>query len=409
MRATAYNGGGLATAPPASPSARARPRRVTEPAVSRRQADAVALLRTLSGADGIHASGAAVANYRAVFTRDAVMAGIAGLLVDDPAITAGLVRTLVRLRDLQGEAGQVPSNYEPRDDGAPRVSFGAVVPRLDAPTWYLVGVALAARAAAIEPAAFEASVRRTIGLLDALEYNGRHLVYTPAGGNWADEYLTEGYTLYDQVLRAWALRLLASTYDEPRWAAKADAVGARIAEAFWPAGSEARGHPIASFTPLVVRETFDLAGCALLALSGAAPALGTAALDWIAARFLAVDALPPAFHPVVAEGDADWPALRRYHLFAFRNRPHEYHNGGVWPIWLGWTALALARAGRGDELARLRAVVTAKLDAAPAFAFEEYLHGLTYVPGGTPHMAYTATGLVFLGVDDRAPLALLAP
>ena len=370
--------------------------------------DALVLLRALSGPHGIHASRSNTANYRAVFARDAVMAGVAGLLADDAAVTAGLVRTLERLRDLQGSEGQIASNYEVGPSGdvpaastvPPKVSFGAVVPRLDAPTWYLAGVALAARAGALDPAAFADSVRRAVRLLDALEYNGRHLVYTPAGGNWADEYLTEGYTLYDQALRAWALRLLGAVYGEPAWPAKADLVGRRVAEAFWPAGSAERGYPVASFTPLGAREVFDLAGCALLALSGAAPALGDAALGWAAGRFLERGELPPAFHPVVDEGHPDWPALRRYHLFAFRNRPHEYHNGGVWPVWLGWLALALARAGRADDLARLRRTLAAKLAAAPAFAFQEYLHGVTYAPGGTPHMAYTATGLVFLSLAD---------
>ena len=28
----------------------------------------------------------------------------------------------------------------------------------------------------------------------------------PTSGNWADEYPIEGYTLYDQVLRLWALQ-----------------------------------------------------------------------------------------------------------------------------------------------------------------------------------------------------------
>lgn len=370
-------------------------------------ADAVALLRALSGPHGIHASLAHTANYRAVFARDAVMAGVAGLLLEDGPVTAGFVRTLDHLRDLQGAEGQIASNYEVRDGTLPQVSFGTVVPRLDAATWYLVGIGLAARAGAVDPAAFHDSARRVVRLLDALEYNGRHLVYVPAGGNWADEYVTEGYSLYDQVLRAWGLRLLAGVYGEPAWAAKADAIGQRIAEAFWPAGSDARGHPLASFTPLGARAEFDLAACALLALSGAAPALGDAALDWTAAHFLARGALPPAFAPVIHEGDPDWPALRRYHLYAFRNRPHEYHNGGVWPIWLGWLALALAHAGRAAELARLRAAVDARLGPLGSYAFEEYLHGETCAPGGTPRMAYSATGVVLLRAADAPHAAAL--
>jgi glycogen debranching enzyme len=120
------------------------------------------------------------------------------------------------------------------------------------------------------------------------------------------------------------------------------------------------------------------------------------ALDWIDERFLARAELPPAFHPVIDEGHADWPALRRYHLHDFRNRPHEYHNGGIWPIWLGWLALGLARAGRSAQLDQLRMLVDARVASLMDFAFDEYLHGVTGEPGGVTEMAYSATGLIFV-------------
>lgn len=366
------------------------------------------LLRILSGHDGIHASAAETANYRAVFARDAVMAGVAGLLVSDPAITAGLVRTLERLRDMQGAEGQIASNFEMRQGQAPHVSFGTLAPRLDAASWYLVGVALAARAGALDPIAYRESVGRVFRLLDALEYNGRHLLYVPAGGNWADEYVYDGYVLSDQALRAWGLSLCGDVFGEPAWRAKAQAIGDRIAESYRPATDAPRAHPPASFSPLEVRDTFDLAACALLAISGAAPALGDLGLDYVARDFLGRGLLPPAFHPVIREGDPDWPALARYHLHGFRNRPDEYHNGGVWPIWLGWLALALARAGRAGDLARLRTVLGERVAKLDAFDFEEYLHGETGASLGTPQMAYTATGLVFIHVADvPATLRLL--
>ena len=338
------------------------------------------------------------------------MAGVAGLLVRDATITAGLVRTLERLRELQGAEGQIASNFEMRQGEPPRVSFGTLAPRLDSPAWYLAGVALAARAGALDRERYGDSVRAVVRLFDALEYNGLHLVYVPAGGDWADEYVYDGYVLYDQVLRAWALGLCGDAFGEPAYSAKARAIGERIASAYAPAIGAPRAHPPASFSPLGVRDTFDLAACSLLALSGAAPALGDMALDFVGDAFLSRDLLPPAFHPVIEEGDADWPALRAYHLHGFRNRPHEYHNGGVWPIWLGWLAVALARAERAADLARLRTIVGARLSAHPGFDFEEYLHGITSVPGGTPSMAYSATGLLLLGVAD-APftLELLAP
>lgn len=343
---------------------------------------------------------AETANYRAVFARDAVMAGVAGLLVGDPTITAGLVRTLEHLRDMQGAQGQIASNFQMRQGQPPQVSFGTLAPRLDAATWYLVGIALAARAGALEPVAYHESVARAVGLLDALEYNGRHLVYVPAGGNWADEYVYDGYVLSDQALRAWGLRLCADAFDEPAWEAKARAIGQRIAEAYRPAGDARHAYPPASFSPLGVRDTFDLAACALLALSDAAPSLAEIGLDFVSREFLATGRLPPAFHPVINEGDPDWPALSRYHLHGFRNRPHEYHNGGVWPVWLGWLALALGHAARASGLSRLRALVQERVNAMGTFDFPEFLHGETGAPLGTPHMAYTATGVVFLHVAD---------
>ena len=359
---------------------------------------AMTLLRALTGPNGIRASLSTTANYDAVFTRDGVMAGIAGLLAGDAEIASGLVRTLTHLRELQGAEGQIASNYLIPPEGSPRVSFGTLAPRIDATTWYLVGIALGARAGVLDPARFRASARSVVRLLDALEYNGRHLIYVPAGGNWADEYIYDGYILCDQVLRAWALRLLAATYGDAGWGNKADQIEITIEDRYWPRddGGVDRRYPIAAFSPTVTRDVFDLAACSLLAVSGMARRLTGMALDWIDEQFLSRGALPPVFHPAIDETHADWPALRQYHLHDFRNRPHEYHNGGVWPIWLGWLALGLAHTGRAAQLDRLRRLVDDRVRSRTDFAFDEYLHGLTGVPGGVTQMAYSATGVIFL-------------
>ena len=359
---------------------------------------ALELLHALTGPHGIRASLSTTANYDAVFTRDAAMAGIAGLLVGDDRITSGLVRTVTRLRDLQGPEGQIASNFLVRAEGRPRVSFGTLAPRIDATTWYLVGIALAARAGVLDPGPFHESARLVVRLLDALEYNGRHLIYVPVGGNWADEYIYDGYILYDQVLRAWALRLSGQTFGEAAWGEKAEQIELAIEDRYWPRGEAGRRYPLAAFSPTVTRDLFDLAACSLLAVSGTARRLTGIALDWIDERFLSRGELPPAFHPVIDEAHPDWPALRRYHLHEFRNRPHEYHNGGIWPIWLGWLALGLARADRPAPLARLRMLVGERVGSLETFAFDEYLHGTTGTPGGVTHMAYSATGMVFLEV-----------
>ena len=362
--------------------------------------DSVALLRALSTAHGIRASRSTVANYSAIFARDAIMAGTAGLLLGDTTIATGLLRTLEGLRDLQGPQGQIASNFLRRDDGSVSVSFGTLAPRFDSATWYLVGVALACHHGIAAAGAFRESVELVVSLLDGIEYNGRHLLYVPAGGNWADEYPYEGYILYDQVLRAWGLDLLGSMLHQKRWREKAAAIADTIAARFWPDGpwqyGGERRFPVAALSPVRTDEHFDLAACALFALSGIAPELGARTLQSIATEFLDQGRLPPAFAPTIREGDAEWPALARYHLHGFRNAPDEYHNGGIWPIWLGWLSLAFARAGRPDDARTLQALTTAHLASLGAFDFEEYFHGRTGVALGTSGMAYTATGLVFL-------------
>jgi hypothetical protein len=358
--------------------------------------EAIALLHALSGPEGIHASLSSTANYRAIFARDAVMAGTAGLLLGDAVISRALVATLERLRALQGPEGQIASNFEIRPGAAPHVSFGTLAPRIDSATWYLLGIAFGARAGVLDADAFRDSARAVVRLLDAIEYNGRHLLYIPTGGNWADEYIYDGYILYDQVLRAWGLRVLGETLAEPAWVAKSARIGETIEARYWLDPHRRHGHPAASLSPVGSQDMFDLAACSLLALSGVAPRLGDAALHWIDNEFLTHAKLPPAFHPVIDEHHPQWPALRRYHLHAFRNEPHEYHNGGIWPIWLGWLALALAQRGRESTLERLQVVTRDQIDNGPPFAFEEFLHGVTGVPAGTTRMAYSATGMVFL-------------
>lgn len=371
-------------------------------------AAAVDLLRELSGAHGIRASASTSDNYGAVFTRDAVMAGIAGLIVDDSVIVSGFRQTLDRLRALQGLHGQIASNYEIRDGAPPRVSFGSLAPRVDSNSWYLLGIALGARKGVVDPDPFRDSVRAVVRLLDTLEYNGGGLLYVPPGGNWADEYPYEGYVLSDQTLRAWALRLVGDIYRESAWTEKSAAIGSVIEDRFNP-GSGATPYPPASISPTRVYDIFDLAASSLLGVSGIAPRLAIAALEWVESRFLACGQLPPAFNPVIDEAHSDWPALRRYHRYAFRNLPHQYHNGGIWPIWLGWLALALARTGRQAALAALRVAFDARVAALPAYDFEEYLHGLTGEPGGVSRMAYSATGALLVHTaDSTAAERLLA-
>ena len=52
-------------------------------------------------------------------------------------------------------------------------------------------------------------MEKTLFLLGAWEFNNRGLLYVPETGDWADEYIHNGYVLYDQLLYLQALRTMA--------------------------------------------------------------------------------------------------------------------------------------------------------------------------------------------------------
>ncbi|MFK8101494.1 MAG: uridine kinase [Saprospiraceae bacterium] len=345
---------------------------------------------------GIKASLTDKDNYGAIFTRDAVMAGIVGLLLEDKLIIEGFKNTLFHLKALQGKEGQIASNYKVKDSEIATVSFGTLSPKIDSCTWYLVGLGLLLRKNLLEKEDYRESIVQVITLLNAWEYNGKHLLYVPKGGNWADEYVYEGYILYDQLLRVWALSLLASVYEKAEWSTKANAILACLKTKYRDDKSK---HFHASIYPGGSFKKFDLAAHALAGIIFEKDnSLIEDSLDWIFNQFISVEKLPPAFYPVIKEGDADWETLSGYHLFDFKNKPHHYHNGGIWWIWIGWLSVSLSLFNKKYEISKLAEIAAQYLDSVPDFNFEEYVSADDLIPNGTPQLCYTAAGIILLSL-----------
>ncbi len=341
---------------------------------------------------GIKASCQDITNYGSIFTRDAVMAGIAGILYGNSKVIEGLRVTIETLHDIKGPEGQIASNYKVVDNQITHVSYGTLSPKFDSATWYLLGVAI------LNNNGFDLGehyVNDTIHLLNALEYNGKDLIYVPQGGNWADEYPYEGYILYDQILRSWALEQLSRYFDNSSWANKADAIHQKINTAYFNTESK---HYNCSFAPSGINETFDFAAHALLGMLDCSTDCQQyeSALTWISDTFISQGNLPSAFYPIIHEGSSEWSRVAQFHLYDFRNKPNHFHNGGIWPIWIGWYALALNKHDKHEQLHSLADTFFKLLNSFKEFNFEEYLTGDTYLLSGTPELSYTATGILFL-------------
>jgi len=83
------------------------------------------------------------------------------------------------------------------------------------------------------------------------------------------------------------------------------------------------------------------------------------------------------------------PLWREYMSRHQQNRPHWYHNGGVWPFVGGFWVLALARLGL-PELAREALLRLAHVNQHGGRHFSEWLDGRTLVPMGMAGQSWNA-------------------
>lgn len=307
--------------------------------------------------EGILASSIVKDNYHRVWSRDSMMTGLVGLAIQDEKIIEGFRNSILTLAKHQAKNGQIPSNVALGNN--PTVSYGSLVGRVDATTWWIIGCSVLLKnnkdffvkyLTELKPKIYKA-----LELLNSWEFNQKGLIYTPLGGNWADEYVCSGYTLYDNVLRYWALKAVSDVFEDDELKKKEESTKALIisnfsnkefGEKYHPTAFATKlSHPIpffsCSFSANGYDQRWDMAGNALALLMNL-----NEDVDQIT-QYLAQLHLEfkhwmlPVFHPIIFQNDNDWYLLNSNYLYDFKNQPFHFHNGGSWPIFLGWLCIAL--------------------------------------------------------------------
>jgi hypothetical protein len=380
----------------------------------------LALLRSCLTPAGFVASAQDVDNYGRVWARDGVITGLAALASGDSDLIVGMERTLDTLAKYQGPHGEIPSNVSV--DGG-KVSYGYLVGRVDALLWYIIGVCayLNYSEHASKKVRYWLSVEKALFLAECWEYNNRGFVYTPQAGNWADEYVQQGYVLSDQLLYMLALSSAGAAFSHKNWQKKATLLQAKIAANYWPLTAVIESeegliyHPHAYRLPAERGDTkhwlaaFSSTGYVTY-FDGLAHALSlitnlgnqqqrVTAEAYVQSIALQTDSqLLPAFWPVIQREDPQWTMLEANHLYGeVKNQPYMYHNGGLWPTLSGFYVLGLMRQ---DMRARAEQVTTALHNAnaqgsdGRTWDFAEYHHGETLLPMGTRHLARSAAASV---------------
>ena len=377
---------------------------------------------------GILASANEGDNYRRVWARDGIIAGLAGLLHADDLLIKHFAKTVDTLGAHQHASGIIPSNVDLSFPA--KVSYGSTAGRVDATSWWVVGALLLLQRhpeALVQADDTRARVMQAMQVLEIWEMNHGDLLYTPIGGNWADEYVIQGHTLYDNMLRLWGLRLAAAFFADDNgvrmkkaYRDKAKRVQEKVeinylytshpgatlyhAEAYRRIARDP-GYLFASVGPMGYDTRWDMAGNALALLLGFTQKLDPTCgfLEKLAVEL--PNGLLPAFWPVITPSDPDWAFLANNYNYRFKNTPHHFHNGGSWPVFSGLMSLALAANGKAEAAYDIYHNMAKALEReVPEGSFYEYFDTEEGAPHGMKQLCYSASGWLFADMAVRKPL-----
>jgi hypothetical protein len=261
---------------------------------------------------------------------------------------------------------------------------------------------------------FFPNIKKAFEVMDAWEFNGKHLVYVPQSGNWADEYVQHGYILYDQLLRVWALELAGRYYSQTEWSDKALLIRETLVANFWNAGTDPtklyspnlihqlqkapKHFWLMGFNPARVYSQFDLAANALAILIGIGNDSQIREITAYIQQLLTEKKfLLPSFYPAIEVQDFLMQELADNYAYQFRNIPHEFHNGGLWPVWNGWLSAAMYSINEqsiGDTLLGYMQEANKMNTSEKDWGFYENFHGITHAPIGVQYCTWSASGVI---------------
>lgn len=373
---------------------------------------------------GFLATAEAKENYDRVWSRDSAISALALFLSGATDCYPTIKQSILTLAENQLENGLIPSNVKDGKSATKQVSYGTLVGRVDAQTWWVIQSCLYLKIVSDEELKIylKPKLLKTLALLDALEFNARHLIYTPLGGNWADEYILSGYTLYDNCLRYLALHLFLEIWPDDQvlknkkqhvykalqanFTAQNEPLELQIharAKNEWLTGSP-NFFP-AAFDAAQYAPFWDAAANGLALLIG----LENKGIHRYLENVLADEQTKnvPAFWPVIRPEDPAWKLLEQQYNYEFKNVPFHFHNGGSWPVMTGILSLGLTASGQqllAEQLAHNYERFLVEIDQ---FAFHEYIAIHEQKPGGKKAMCFSAAGYLLMQITPQQISTLL--
>jgi len=367
------------------------------------------------------------AGYPLVYARDSMIASLGASLVPSDEFRKAYRASLDTLGALQTDLGYIHRAIHLDTMSKDCNAFGSV----DSNLWFIIGhynyyrhygdlEYLRANWPRLE---------RAFLWLRYQDFNDCGLIEVHEAGDWEDLLSIRGNVLYDNVLFAFTYDLMADMActlekDDSPYAGRGDAVRARINLLFWitRGGKDWRNpsptkrlqeitqahqewHWVAEPMLGILWERpfylqyvtyrdygdyFDTLGNCLAILTDTADdGKAQRILDYVYRAGVDLPYPCKAMYPVIQPDHRNW---RDYYRNRNLNLPHQYHNGGIWPMVGAFYVAALVETHRLAEAERqLERLAEANHQGLhQEWEFNEFLHGQTGRPMGAIGNAWSA-------------------
>lgn len=370
------------------------------------------------------------AGYPQVWGRDSAVTLLGAIASGDPDLVTAGRASLDTLGKGQSTRGLVPLNLNPQNGYISTENAGAC----DANLWYILGqYALFNHTGDLS--ALKSCWKNVTMAMTWLQYQDMNecgLLEIPEAGNWMDLIAVRYNTLYDNVLYYAAtlayeeMSLLINMTDPcEKPLTSAESIHERINLLMWVDRCWVAAHfaehleklkairlewfmlyhnigTISSrpyYLPWVAFREYgdwcDSLGNLLAILTGVADGHRS---EHILRYMLQVGMAEPyptkAISPPIFPGEHHW---REYYRSRNLNLPHQYHNGGIWPMVGGFHVAALVHRKWQAEAENLlvRLATANQQGISQPWEFNEWMHGESGHPMGYPHQAWSAAMFLY--------------
>ena len=390
---------------------------------------AINILHECATPYGFRAS-AQAAGYPQVWARDSAITFLGAICTGDKDLIRAGKASLETLGRYQSRRGLIPLNVNPDTGYISTENAGAV----DSNLWFILAHYLHFHATHDEAFLLRhwPTIDKAMRWLDYQDMNECGLLEVPEAGDWMDLLAVRYNVLYDNVLY-YAAKLahqeLAAHLPEGTevYQGEVDAAGVHervnllmwvdrcwVAEHFAEHLEKLKAirlewfmlyHNVGTissrpfYLPFVAFREYgdwcDSLGNLLAVLTGIADGHRR---EHILRYMLQVGMAEPyptkAIYPPIFPGESNW---REYYRSRNLNLPHQYHNGGIWPMIGGFHVAALVRHGWRQHAEQMLAALAEanRQGTTYEWSFNEWLHGASGHPMGYEQQAWSAAMFLY--------------